>query len=370
MNKGGKDPRSVGIDVSAAAKAHRTGVGRYIVELVGALAQLDTTCRFDLLYRPSRWKQRRYFMPPPDRRFRTRPLLESFPFDRIGGTDVAHGTDGRLPRRRRGRLVATLHDMFSADSESFAGADFRAKKISRYEDVARRADLVIAVSEYCRSRIVAQTNVDPSRIRVIPHGVDARFGREDPRQAAEVMARYGLGKVPYFLYVGQLSQRKNLGRMLEAFSRMRDDVVLVLAGPASVGYEEIQTAHQRLGLGSRARFLGPVPDADLPALYQGAAVHLLVSLDEGFGLPVLEAFVAGTPVIASNRGALPEVAGDAARLVDPMDVNGITDAMELLLDDNELAESLRERGRVRAESFTWREAAERTMDIYREVARG
>lgn len=370
MNKGGKDPRSVGIDVSAAAKAHRTGVGRYIVELVTALAQLDTTCRFDLLYRPSRWKQRRNFVPPPDRRFRTRPLLESFPFNRLGGPEVTHGTDGRLPRRRRARLVATVHDMFSADSESFADAEFRAKKLARYEDVARRADLVIAVSEYCRSRIVAQTNIDPARIRVIPHGVDARFGLENPRQAAEVMDRYGLGKVPYLLYVGQLSQRKNLGRLLEAFSRMREDAVLVLAGPASVGYDEIETTHQRLGLGARARFLGPVPDADLPALYQGAAVHMLVSLDEGFGLPVLEAFVAGTPVIASNRGALPEVAGDAAHLVDPLDVNQITSAMEVLLEDTGLADTLRERGRMRAQSFTWREAAERTMDIYREAARG
>jgi len=359
----------IGIDVSSAAKGTRTGVGRYVQELVHALAGLIGSNRVDLLYRVSRWRRRRYFLDPPGPAFRTRWLFEHLHFGYPRRLSVFHGPDARLPRYRDVPLVASVHDTFSADSDAFADAGFRAKKRARYLDLARRAAAVITFSEYTRRRYVHHTGADPERVRVIPHGVDPRFGVVDPVRIDEVRARYALGD-RYLLYVGQLSSRKNLVRVLEAYSRIGSGVQLVCAGPRSRGHDAIDAAHRRLRLSERVRFLGPVPEETLAALYGGAVAHLLLSLDEGFGLPVIEAFLAGTPVLASNRGAIPEVAGGAAVLVDPTDVEAMSQAMQRLLDDPVHRDDLVRRGKARAAEFTWRRAAQATLDVYREVSGG
>ncbi|MBN2490790.1 MAG: glycosyltransferase family 4 protein [Planctomycetes bacterium] len=357
----------IGIDVSSAARSPRTGIGRYIAELVAALARLESGCRFDLLYRLSRWKRRRYFLRPPDPSFRTRCLLERLHGGYPRRLAVFHGPDARLPGYRNLPLVATVHDLFSADSAGFAGAGFRAKKVSRYADVARRAAAVIAVSEHTRRRFLLHTGADPDKVRVIPHGVERRFAAATAAQCEQALRRHGIER-PYALYVGQLSRRKNLVTALEAVARLPAELTLVLAGPPADGADAIADAHRRLGLGRRVRVLGAVADADLPPLYAGAAVHLLLSLDEGFGMPVLEAFVAGVPVVASDRGAIPEVAADAALLVDPTDVPAVTHAVERVVSEPGLADELRRRGRARAAEYTWERAARQTLALYREVA--
>ncbi len=263
--------------------------------------------------------------------------------------------------------MASVHDTFNADSVSFANSDFRAKKTRRYLDLARRADVVITCSEYTKGRFLNHTGADPSKVAVIPHGVDSKFGAISPQDVDRVLERYGLQE-PYILYVGQLSRRKNLVRLLESYAPLKEDALLVLAGPRSHGYDEIEVAHARLGCASRIRFLGPVVEEDLPGLYAGAKIHLLLSLDEGFGLPVLEAFMAGTPVLASSKGAIPEVAGDAALLVDPTDEDAMRDGLRKLLDDSILRESLRRMGKERAKRFSWTQTAMKTLALYREVA--
>jgi glycosyltransferase involved in cell wall biosynthesis len=173
---------------------------------------------------------------------------------------------------------------------------------------------------------------------------------------------------PYFFYVGQLSRRKNLVRMFEAFADVDPAFDMVIAGPRSPGVDEIEAAHRRLRLGERVHLLGPVSESDLAALYVGALCHVLLSLDEGFGLPVLEAFQAGTPVLASDRGAIPEVAGDAALLVNPEDVPVIRDAMQRLAEDVNLCARLIRKGKTRVRAFGWRRSAEQTLALYRHVA--
>jgi glycosyltransferase involved in cell wall biosynthesis len=357
----------IGIDASSAARSTRTGIGRYIAELVGALSRLESGCRFDLLYRPSRWKRRRHFLTPPDPSFRTRCLLERMHFGYPRRLSVFHGPDARLPRYRGVPMVATVHDLFSADRDDFADRGFRETKKRRYRDLARRAGAIIFVSEHTRDRFFHHVQAEPGMVRVIAHGVDPRFSRVEAADRERVLDRHRL-RHDYALYVGQLSKRKNLERVLEALARGPRGLDLVLAGPPSHGWEAIEEAHRRLGLGDRVRFLGGVPDADLPALYAAARVHLLLSLDEGFGMPVLEAFAAGTPVVASNRGAIPEVAGDAAVLVDPLDVEAIRGAVERVVEDHALASELRRRGRALAASYTWERAARETLEVYREVA--
>jgi alpha-1,3-rhamnosyl/mannosyltransferase len=177
----------------------------------------------------------------------------------------------------------------------------------------------------------------------------------------------------YVLFVGLLEPKKNLGALLAAVARLRaagqlGDTTLVVAGAAGWGREPPSAAARRLALDGTVRFLGPVADADLPALYAEAEVFVFPSLWEGFGLPVLEAMAAGTAVLASRRGALPEVTGGAAMLVEP-EVGPLADALATLLGDRALRSRLREAGLARAATFSWTRTAAATLAVYREAWR-
>lgn len=282
--------------------------------------------------------------------------------------DVFHGPDARVPRLGRVPLVATVHDVFSLDSEKWADEGFRAKKRKAYADLAARARLLLFVSTHSRDRFLEFHPVEEARVRVVPEGVDPAFGRVDPAAAAAVRARLGV-PAEYLLFVGQVAARKNVVRLLEALARLPASAPpLVLAGPRKHGSGEVLAAYHRLGLGPRALFLGHVPEEALAPLYAGARALCLPSLDEGFGLPVVEAMACGTPVLASTAGALPETAGGAALLVDPLSVEAIADGMGRLLGDRALRRDLAARGRARAAALTWEETARRTLAVYREAA--
>ncbi len=357
----------IAIDATSAAKPTRTGVGRYIAQLVDALVPAAPDARFDLWCRLSRFKTRAHRLAVPDSRVRRRWWIEPWARRLAASASVFHGPDARLPRLDGVPMVATVHDTFSADSAAFADAGFREKKNARYADIAARAAAVIAPSAHTKSRFIAHTSIDPARVHVVPHGVDPMFHGVAADAVAATKARYGLPR-DYAFYIGQLSTRKNLDRVATAFARADTDLDLVLAGPRSHGVDAIDAAIDAAGLGGRVHRLGPVPDTALPALYAGARMHLLLSLDEGFGMPVLEAFAAGTPVVAADRGALPEVAGDAAELADPEDVDAMARAIERIAGDAALRERRVAAGRARAADFTWSRAAERTLAVYRSVA--
>jgi len=181
-----------------------------------------------------------------------------------------------------------------------------------------------------------------------------------------VRRRYGL-EGPFLLSVGSLEPGKNRERLLQAFARLQARGLkhtLVVAGQRAWRYEGEAPLARRLGLADSVRFLGHVPQADLPALYSAADLFVFPSLYEGFGLPALEAMACGTPVVASNVSALPEVVGDAALQVSPLDVEALADAIERLLRDDRLRADLRERGLERARQFSWEKAARRTAEVY------
>jgi glycosyltransferase involved in cell wall biosynthesis len=181
--------------------------------------------------------------------------------------------------------------------------------------------------------------------------------------------RYGLHG-PYVLYVGALEPRKNIPGLLRAFVRLRadfPDLTLALGGSPRWKFAEIPRALEELALEPVVRFTGYIADSDLPALYSAAAAFCFPSFYEGFGLPVLEAMACGTPVVCSNTSSLPEVAGDAALLVEPRDEVALTEAIARVLTDEALAEDLRERGLKRAASFSWDRTAELTLAVYRSV---
>jgi len=213
------------------------------------------------------------------------------------------------------------------------------------------------------------TDVDTSRLTVVREGVDPIFRRPVSEvDVAAVCARHRIRPGRFFLFVGAISGRKNLVTALRALAAFRaggPDVPLVVAGPRGRGAEEFDAETHRLGLQSAVRVTGFVSAADLPVLLAAALALVHPSKYEGFGLTPLEAMAAGTPVLAANTGALPEVVGDAGILLPPDDVDAWSAAMSRINDDDELRRSLAERGRAWSERFTWEEAAKQTAAVYR-----
>jgi glycosyltransferase involved in cell wall biosynthesis len=247
--------------------------------------------------------------------------------------------------------VVSLLDVQHHELPQMFGRAERAFRAWAYDDSARRADLVVTISEHAKAGIVRHLGLDPARIEVIGLGVDhERFTPEGP-------ARDGLGD--YVYYPANLWPHKNHDRLLEAFAAVDDSLSLVLTG---------QTFGRTVS-GPRVRHLGHVPFAEIPALYRGARAVVFPSLFEGFGVPVLEAMACGTPVATSDRGSLGEIAGDAAITFDPEDVPAITAAIERVARDEALRSRLRDAGRAHAARFTWRQAAQRHLAVYERARR-
>jgi glycosyltransferase involved in cell wall biosynthesis len=235
-----------------------------------------------------------------------------------------------------------------------------------YYQKLKRSDRIIAISSSAKRDAMELLNIPEERIRVIYHGVDhAHF---KPSTSCRPYAKYG----PYFVNIGGRSDNKNQARILEAFAQLARDypeVQLYFAGPwLDSDLAWLRTSCAKLGLGERVKHLGYVPYEDLPSLYGNALAFVFPSLEEGFGLPVLEAMASGAPVITSNRSSLPEVAGEAALLVDPHSASALAEAMRLLLDQPEERQVYREKGVSWAAHFTWQRTARETLKALEDVA--
>jgi alpha-1,3-rhamnosyl/mannosyltransferase len=286
---------------------------------------------------------------------------------------LVHATDHFIPHLRRTPVVATIHDAIPLSHPEWNRYRFRRLKGLLWKRSARWADHIITVSDHAKENIARWFGLAPDRIAVTPLGVSARwFAPPDPAHLARVRAACGLGE-KYFLFLGVMQPRKNVARLLAAHrllpAGLRREIPLVAAGPPGwdCAREEAAFADGEAGA---LRQIGQMNEDDLLPLVQGATALVLPSLHEGFGLPVLEAFAAGTPVIASNAGALPEVAGDAALLAGPLDIGAWAEALRRIADQRELRDTLRARGRERARQFTWQRTAELTADVYRRALRG
>ena len=245
--------------------------------------------------------------------------------------------------------------------------------------IARSANKVLADSEATRQDLVSRYQVAADRISVVYPGRDETLAPVDNLALlAEVRERYGLAE-SYLLYVGTLHPRKNLARLVRAFGLVAgspaatfqspvSNLQLVLAGQKGWLYKDLLTEVRRLGLEDRVLLTGYVPKDDLAALLSGAQAFIYPSLYEGFGLPVLEAMACGTPVVCSNVSSLPEVAGDAALLVDPLDVEAIAQAILDLIADDSVGRELVARGYRQIECFSWRRCAQEALEVFEEVA--
>ncbi len=345
------------------------GIARYASLLAQALAELDGPERFMVLYGRRRVAipgvSERHVFTPPHHRFERWTLPVEILTARPA---LLHSVDHVAPKWGTWRSVVTLHDLaFLLYPETHTAAS-RAYYAATGESV-RHAERVIAVSQRTASDAVRLLGVDPARMRVVPEAAAPGFSPR-PAEAFDALARrLKLDGRPYVLFVGTLEPRKNVTLLLEAFELVRRqiDAQLLLVGARGWLDEPIFSAHARLGLEGSARFLGPLGETDLAVLYSRAGAFALPSLYEGFGLPVLEAMACGAPVICSNAGPLPEVAGDAAILLPPEDPASWARAILHVMTEPHRAEVMRQTGFARASGFSWERAALLTREVYREA---
>ena len=314
----------VALDATYSLGRNLSGVGVYSREILFGLARSHPKDRFLFCYRPHRFL--RSFRDPLPRNA-ARRILRGAP-----KADLFHALNQRVDAPAR-RTVTTFHDLFVITGE-YSTPEFRARFTEQARQAARRSDLIIAVSRFTAGQVEEFLGVEPARIRVIPHGVHV------PPAAGQNATRQNL-----VLFVGAIQRRKNVRGLVRAFERMPASWRLALAGAADgFGAAEELHAVESSPRKSDIDVLGYVTQTELEALYRRARIFAFPSLDEGFGMPVLDAMANSVPVITSQRSALPEVAGDAALLVNPDDPEEIAAALVRLASDEALCDDLARRG--------------------------
>jgi glycosyltransferase involved in cell wall biosynthesis len=357
-----------------------TGNETYTLSLIRALLALPSTERGDVQFvlyttHPERLRPRLDpAHPAPIRRVKPEPAPLRIPLGLPLATawdraDLLH-VNYVAPPLGACPHVVTVHDISYEFYPDFFSPRDRWMLRIMVPLTARRAAHVITVSQHAKREIVSRYGLSPARVTVTYEAAGEPFRPvTDEAALRAVRERYGLGS-QYVLALGNLQPRKNIGRLVDAYARLRRDgqlagVQLVLVGKAQWRESEIYARVREAGLERDIVFPGYADDADLPALYSGALAFVFPSLYKGFGLPPLEAMACGTPVVTSNVASLPEVVGDAALTVNPTDVQALADAIHLVASRPGLRAHLVEKGLRRAAQFTWRRCAEETLAVYR-----
>ncbi len=355
------------------------GIGRYVRQLVAALATHDTNTDYNLFIAGAgqlpaslapnfTWQPTR-ISPLWLARFWHRLKLP-FPVEIFTGrTQLYHATDFVLPPTlRQTRTLLTVHDLSFVRVPEAASPRLKAYLDAVVPRSTRNADHILADSQATKDDLIALYDLPPEKITVLLSGVEDRFKRVEHTFA--IRQKYNIPDRPYIFSIGTVQPRKNYERLIQALARLRSsghDVGLVIAGGKGWLDAPIYAMIEQSQMADYVHFIGFADDVDLPALYSAAACVSFATLYEGFGFPVLEGMACGTPVLTSNVSSLPEVAGDAALMVDPYNVEAITDALRRLLDDTQLRETLIGRGYIQAAKFTWESSAKHLIQIYQQM---
>jgi glycosyltransferase involved in cell wall biosynthesis len=269
----------------------------------------------------------------------------------------------KLPRVRfRGKVVTTIHDLIPLKTE-MENPSIKARYLARVRDAINRSDRILTVSEHSKRDLMACFNLPDHKLFVVPNGVDyAVFNPPvGPEQRNEVRERYQLPH-RFILYFGSTRKHKNVASLLQAYTRLPERIRKTYHLVITNADESLKQIASESGMQQYIRFIGRVAASDKVAIYQMADLNLFLSLYEGFGLPVIEAMAAGVPVITSNTSSLPEVAADAAVLVNPLDIDRIAGAIADVLTCNGLRRDLIQRGQLQAQNYSWENAAKRLHD--------
>jgi glycosyltransferase involved in cell wall biosynthesis len=361
-----------------ARKLHDFGIGTYIRNLLRHLARIEAETEYVLLCREADLgigaqlgpNFRTVLEPSPNYSIREQihvpwVLLRERP-------DVFHAPHYVLPVAVPCRSVVTIHDCIHLMFPQYLPnrVAYAYARTTMWA-AARRADSILTVSEASKRDILHFFSIKPEKIVVVPNAIDEHFWTVPAEEAVErVRERYQL-QHGFVLYAGNIKPHKNLVRLIEAFDRIRqsgfEELKLLIIGDEISKLPALRLAVHQHKLHKQVRFLGYLPDDTLAILYRLASAFVFPSLYEGFGLPPLEAMASGTPVVTSNVSSLPEVAGDAAVLVDPYDVDSIVDGVCRVLSDPVLASELRRRGPIRAREFSWARSVAKTRELYAQV---
>ena len=362
----------IGIDASRIARDEKSGTENYTLNLIRALAAIDRKNYYQLYF-----NQPPKFFELPGGNFASKVIASKRFWTQlrlaaelaINPVDLLFVPAHTLPVLRRPALktVVTVHDLGAQFLKEYH--EFPSRYYLNWSTafVANYASHLIAVSGATKKDLTRRFKVPASRITVVHEGVDQSFFKRASEAEIELCRKkYGLAS-KYFLFVGTIQPRKNLTRLIEAFARSRLNLDLAIAGQPGWLYKEIYEAPERFGVENKVKFLGFVPNEDIVKLYSGSTAFVFPSLYEGFGLPVLEAMACGCPVITSSVSSLPEVAGEAAVLVDPDDTKAIEKALKDVATDPTLRERLTAAGYRRVKDFTWERSAKETLAVLAKV---
>jgi glycosyltransferase involved in cell wall biosynthesis len=354
------------------ATDHFPGIGRYVVNLASALARTQVTDQLALLYDPSAVATR---LQVPALRQVACPVS---PFSlrqqwvvpaqlRRSSARLYHSPYYLMPFWPNVPAVLTCHDLlpfiYPGYFTSLQRLIYRLSNLMALNAVSA----IITISQRTRQDLLRHFRLSAKKIFVVLEAADPHFQPQPPAATAAVSRKYALPE-RYILYFGSNKPHKNLVRLVQAFGQAGlPSTALVVAGHWDPRYPEARQLAAQSGWQDRVKFIGPVAEADLPALYAGAALFVFPSEYEGFGLPPLEAMACGTPLACSNAASLPEVTGEAAALFDPHDVADMQAVLTRCLAATDERARLRERGLERARQFTWEKAAQQTLEVYQRV---
>jgi glycosyltransferase involved in cell wall biosynthesis len=360
-----------------------TGMGRHIRALIPELAKIDKENSYTLFHSnlyESNFCRINEILPenfsivklPFARKSMTLRRLINFSFSLskyTGSHDIYHEPGGISFSVDSRRILHAIHDTAAYRFPfAYTAKDRIFSHITKKQ--AKNADMILTVSYFSKYEISEIFNIDSSKIRVVYNAIDDIFINKPESKTENILKKYEIDR-PYFFFCGVLNYRKSLNILVDAFKQFLDktkeNILLVLAGPNGYGFHEIEKAIKNNKIESNVKLTGFVNDEDLVSLMSHANLFIFPSLFEGFGLPVLEAMACETPVICSKTSSLPEVGGDAAWYIDPLNTEELVAGMHEVFYNSQLRSSLINKGKERIKYFSWSQSANNLLNIYREL---
>ena len=362
----------VAINCRSILLSQRTGIGRYTYHLLDHLGKIDHTNEY-ILHVPKRLFDFKRHLPDFSRYKNFKNRVDYW-HRGIGKSDIYHLPCPDVIGHYEGKLVVTIHDLIYKTYPQSHNPQTIELTEKYMQAIAAKADKIICVSENTRRDLHSLFNIPPEKTCVVYNGVDHHLfyplSPQERLNAASQLKELGIDK-PYILYVGTIEPRKNLAGLLESFALLKSKKVfqgqLVVAGMKGWMVENMGALIKQLGIEQNVIFTGFISDDQLRQLYNMAQVFVFPSFYEGFGFPILEAFCCGAAAITSRTSSCGEIASDAALTIDPKDTTAIANAMEQVLTDKIVKESLRQAGLKRAKEFSFLATAKKTLDIYQNM---
>ena len=375
-----EDKIQVAVEIQPALEDH-TGVGWYLHELLNNIDRSEIEIignYFNFLNRHDYSKSllnldlkynKLQYVPYRIYKILTEKYNVSYNLFFRKKTDIYHFTRYILPNNIKGKVILNIYDLvFEKYIETMESKNRESFKRSFYKSV-KRADQIITISESSKNELVEILKVPENKIHIVQPGIDfQKFNTKNSEITKNVILKYSLPE-DYILYLGTLEPRKNISSIIRAYGSLRNSnkitEKLVIAGKKGWLFSEIFDLIKSLDLENEVILTDYVDESDKPAIYQNAKLFVFPSLYEGFGMPILEAMAAGIPVITSNTSAMPEVAGDAAILVNPLSIEEMSEAMLEVMNNDKLSNELISKGFDRCKKFTWSNSANKLVEIYK-----